>query len=657
MMKCLGDIRLTSRDAFLFRTPYVSVDESSLRIFHDLRMGETSSAAAAVSMEAGATSKDGSINLNVGAKALLGNCPALNGFIGKLNKKKKWDRLFGVVHENYLFLYKTQNDAQPLATLQMDQYDVSVMEEKKKKTFVKNGIDVTPKASVDKKLKLEEHALKADNEQWVKQWVDALTEASSTTSQAPTQGSNKRHTKKGLKDVDAAPLVFGAPLANAVSAQDGSELPAIVTQTISWVEKHALKAEGIFRLSGSANEIMEYKRRYDLGEPVSFEHEQDPHNVAGLLKLYFREMPEPLLTWEMFFMFIMADFVENRFLRLRYIKYLISRLPALNRALLKFLVRFLIRVAAHADVNKMAIHNLATVFGPNLLRQKDANMIQMVEHTPQINSMVDTMIKNYDYFFDNGPLEAEGDKFAGTAGRALYDYEGQAADDLSFKRGDIIPIIYNKGEGGWWHGELSGKFGKFPASYVEVVDREVWVKADRKISYHAEMAQLQESMVEEAANIERLDEKRERLQQELDRVREEKREVRAQAEKVAAVLNDTLQGDEKVFRHQVKEICVKLDLLRSGRDGVSAAMAKYTEVSTEVTIEMQDIVADAKRKKDKKLEKQMEKMGSCLQAINKALSAEQSARRRSVRLEDEVRQDVDMLEVLTGLSEEENTTS
>ena len=105
----------------------------------------------------------------------------------------------------------------------------------------------------------------------------------------------------------------------------------------------ALKAEGIFRLSGSANEIGEYKRRYDLGttsescapvhahthgyllpsrlcasqyfcsahsgigETVSFEHEQDPHNVAGLLKLYFREMPEPIATWDMFFHFIIAD--------------------------------------------------------------------------------------------------------------------------------------------------------------------------------------------------------------------------------------------------------------------------------------------------------------------------------------------------------------
>ena len=48
----------------------------------------------------------------------------------------------------------------------------------------------------------------------------------------------------------------------------------------------------------------------------------------------------------------------------------------------------------------MYIHNVATVFGPNLLKQQGANMLQMVEHTPQINSIVATLIKNYDFLFE-----------------------------------------------------------------------------------------------------------------------------------------------------------------------------------------------------------------------------------------------------------------
>ena len=53
----------------------------------------------------------------------------------------------------------------------------------------------------------------------------------------------------------------------------------------------------------------------------------------------------------------------------------------------------------------------------------------------------------------------EGDKFAGSAARALYDFEATTSEDLSFKKGDVIPIIY-KGDDGWWHGEHEQKFGE-----------------------------------------------------------------------------------------------------------------------------------------------------------------------------------------------------
>lgn len=65
--------------------------------------------------------------------------------------------------------------------------------------------------------------------------------------------------------------------------------------------------EGIFRLSGSAVLIQEYKQRFDNGEDVSFENESDPHAVSGLFKLYFRELPEPVMTWEQYDNFIIAE--------------------------------------------------------------------------------------------------------------------------------------------------------------------------------------------------------------------------------------------------------------------------------------------------------------------------------------------------------------
>ena len=71
--------------------------------------------------------------------------------------------------------------------------------------------------------------------------------------------------------------------------------------------KIALDCEGIFRLSGSAVLIQEYKAKFDNHESVNFENESDPHAISGLFKLYFRELPEPVMTWHQYDDFIIAE--------------------------------------------------------------------------------------------------------------------------------------------------------------------------------------------------------------------------------------------------------------------------------------------------------------------------------------------------------------
>jgi hypothetical protein len=161
-----------------------------------------------------------------------------------------------------------------------------------------------------------------------------------------------------------------------------------------------LKTEGIFRLSGSANVINEYKRKFDAGEPVDFMKESDCHAVTGIIKLYLRELPEPLLTFDLHPYFMAMDGCKEKAMRLRFTRYLISRLPPLNRATLKRLMGFLVKVSKHADVNKMALHNLATVFGPNLLGTRDKNIMAMVESTAQVNNVTNYLIQEYHAIFE-----------------------------------------------------------------------------------------------------------------------------------------------------------------------------------------------------------------------------------------------------------------
>lgn len=71
-------------------------------------------------------------------------------------------------------------------------------------------------------------------------------------------------------------------------------------------------------------------------------------------------------------------------------------LPTPNRTLLFRLLPFLGSVVKYADINKMAIHNVATVFGPNILRSADNSAIAMIQGTAAVNAITCDMIKNYE---------------------------------------------------------------------------------------------------------------------------------------------------------------------------------------------------------------------------------------------------------------------
>lgn len=96
----------------------------------------------------------------------------------------------------------------------------------------------------------------------------------------------------------------------------------------------------------------------------------EPETVAGLLKLWLRELPEPLLTWGLFNEFLTigkppvesteADVVELA-------QSLVKRLPDANRVTLIEVMKLILDVVAHSDLNKMNAHNMAIVFGPTLL--------------------------------------------------------------------------------------------------------------------------------------------------------------------------------------------------------------------------------------------------------------------------------------------------
>ena len=206
--------------------------------------------------------------------------------------------------------------------------------------------------------------------------------------------------------------VFGAQLRYAVqqNIRTSSGLPLVVEQCIDYLYKHALDVEGIFRLSGNSNDIQDLKRAYDREEEVELESAvNDPSVVAGLLKQYLRELPQPLFTFDLYDTFITAQQAvttaeskaEEQRVWLFTMRSLVAALPVENQAVLKHLLALLHEVNSRSAVNKMSSSNLAIVFAPNLLRMRseEESIAVVMEHTPVVNEIVKTLIERFEEFY------------------------------------------------------------------------------------------------------------------------------------------------------------------------------------------------------------------------------------------------------------------
>ncbi len=85
--------------------------------------------------------------------------------------------------------------------------------------------------------------------------------------------------------------------------------------------------------------------------------------VAGLLKLFFRELVDPVIPFEFYDRFIDAMKIEVYNDKLIAIKDLVQTLPKENYSVLEYLMSHLNRVSTYSEENKMDPSNIAIVFG------------------------------------------------------------------------------------------------------------------------------------------------------------------------------------------------------------------------------------------------------------------------------------------------------
>ncbi|XP_029922660.1 rho GTPase-activating protein 1 [Myripristis murdjan] len=168
--------------------------------------------------------------------------------------------------------------------------------------------------------------------------------------------------------------VFGVPLTVLrQKSPDGDPVPVVMRDTISFLSERGLDIEGIFRRSANVTLVKEVQLRYNSGETVNFTEMEDVHLAAVILKTFLRELPEPLLTFQLYNDIVNFSSVSSDS-QVTAMKTLLESLPEENYTSLRYLITFLAQVSSNSEVNKMTNSNLAVVFGPNLLWGRDNAM-------------------------------------------------------------------------------------------------------------------------------------------------------------------------------------------------------------------------------------------------------------------------------------------
>uniref|UniRef100_UPI00398EAC5B rho GTPase-activating protein 12b isoform X3 n=1 Tax=Pristiophorus japonicus TaxID=55135 RepID=UPI00398EAC5B len=193
--------------------------------------------------------------------------------------------------------------------------------------------------------------------------------------------------------------VFGCNL-SSLCQREGTTVPKFVMMCIDHVEKDGLNIDGLYRVSGNLAIIQKLRFAVNHDEKLDLcdSKWEDINVISGALKMFFRELPEPLFTYHLFNDFVNAIKTPDYKQRIQGINELIRQLPKPNHDTMQILFKHLVKVIASGEVNRMTTQSVAIVFGPTLLRpEKETGNIAV--HMVYQNQIVELILSEYDTIF------------------------------------------------------------------------------------------------------------------------------------------------------------------------------------------------------------------------------------------------------------------
>merc|ERR1719228_2343199 len=372
---------------------------------------------------------------------------------GKKANDRSWKTVYAVLKSKTLYMYKDKKMA--VDNLEYEEKPVKLVESE-----VEVANDYTKRKNVFR-VKTDagsEYLFQAENEILMKEWVHVIDKAAmaiivderkdsnklrkltsfrnrSPTGQSPASKSRKssaelvppfkekdKKTWKGkvvkqLKKIGGGshgPLYpeggsIGVPL-DECPVCDTEYVPYLVKVCCDIVNERGLDIVGIYRVPGNNAAVTYLTEQINKGvDNFSLDDQrwQDVNVVSSLLKSFFRKLPDPLFTVEMYSLFIEASKIDLASRRMDQLRKLVRELPEIHLETLKYVTGHLCQVAEHSTINKMEVRNLAIVFGPTLVRTTDDNMVSMVTDMSQQCRIIESILSNWEYFFTEEEVEVK----------------------------------------------------------------------------------------------------------------------------------------------------------------------------------------------------------------------------------------------------------
>nr|XP_034975220.1 rho GTPase-activating protein 45 isoform X4 [Zootoca vivipara] len=233
----------------------------------------------------------------------------------------------------------------------------------------------------------------------------------------------------GHKKLQGKLQLFGRDFAQQ-SRISSDGVPFIVKKCICEIERRAMKTKGIYRVNGVKTRVEKLCQAFENGKELVELSQAYPHDISNVLKLYLRQLPEPIMPFRMYNSLMglakeslqggsegrpgksIAELVDRGpetekvvMALVTKLRDLLRELPSENLSTLKYILLHLRRIVEVEQENKMTPGNLGIVFGPTLMRPRPTeatiSLSSLVDYPHQAR-IVEALVTFYPAIFETG---------------------------------------------------------------------------------------------------------------------------------------------------------------------------------------------------------------------------------------------------------------